>query len=513
MEECRGVRVRAKLPKGTRDYLPDQMRVREQVFDTIRRVFKRHGAVEIDTPVFELKETLTGKYGEDSKLIYELADQGGELLAMRYDLTVPFARFLAVHSVGNIKRYHIAKVYRRDSPAFSKGRYREFYQCDFDIAGSFPPLVADSEVLTVVCEILSELPIGPFLIKLNHRKLLDAIFGICGVPAEKFLSVCSAIDKLDKLPWCEVRRELIEVKGIADHVADKLGTFVVRKGDPVELHHQLMAEGVFEVEGFEFAYDPMQELLILFNYLQVMNVLQYVSFDLSLARGLDYYTGLIYEAVIVGAEGEGSSASSASSSSALPSSSFSPPSSSSSSSPPSSSASSAPSSSSSPSSPSVGSIAAGGRYDNLVGMFSSREIQCVGVSIGVERILALMESEGGRAGGQESGQANSQEANVNVFVASVGRNLLADRMAVCKQLWTNNISAEFSYQEHPKLKKQMDDVLRRCIPFMVIIGEDELAQGVVKVKNMTARTEHVVPLANVANFIASLIANSSVANS
>ena len=200
-----------------------------QVFAAIKRVFKRHGGVEIDTPVFELKEVLTGKYGEDSKLIYDLADQGGELLSLRYDLTVPFARFLAMNSVGNIKRYHIAKVpsptsphlsrpppravfiycfitprclqvYRRDQPQLNRGRYREFYQCDFDVAGSYSPMVPDAEVITVATEILSSLPVGPFLIKLNHRKLLDAIFEICGVPAEKFRPICSAVDKLDKVP-------------------------------------------------------------------------------------------------------------------------------------------------------------------------------------------------------------------------------------------------------------------------------------------------------------------------
>lgn len=134
-----GGRARPKIAKGARDFGPEEMKIRSQAFETIRSVFKRHGAVEIDTPVFETKELLTGKYGEDSKLIYDLADQGGELLSLRYDLTVPFARFLAMNSVGNIKRFHIAKVYRRDNPNISKGRYREFYQCDFDIAGIVLP--------------------------------------------------------------------------------------------------------------------------------------------------------------------------------------------------------------------------------------------------------------------------------------------------------------------------------------------------------------------------------------
>ncbi|CAN0508338.1 unnamed protein product [Ectocarpus sp. 12 AP-2014] len=173
-----GAQRKPKIAKGARDFLPEQMRVREQAFTAIRNVFKRHGAVEIDTPVFELKETLTGKYGEDSKLIYDLADQGGELLALRYDLTVPFARYLALHGVGNIKRFHMAKVYRRDQPNVQLGRFREFYQCDFDIAGNYGLMVPDAEVLSVACEILSSLPIGNFQIKLNHRRYRRILDGM-----------------------------------------------------------------------------------------------------------------------------------------------------------------------------------------------------------------------------------------------------------------------------------------------------------------------------------------------
>ena len=138
------------------------MAIREKAFEKIRNVFFKHGACEIDTPVFELKETLMGKYGEDSKLIYDLQDQGGELLALRYDLTVPFARYLAGERTQQIKRFHIAKVYRRDQPKMSKGRFREFYQCDFDIAGDYALMFPDAEVLTVVCEILTDLDIGQF---------------------------------------------------------------------------------------------------------------------------------------------------------------------------------------------------------------------------------------------------------------------------------------------------------------------------------------------------------------
>jgi histidyl-tRNA synthetase len=142
---------------------------------------------------------LTGKYGEDSKLIYDLKDQGGEILSLRYDLTVPLARYLAMNKVTNIKRYHIAKVYRRDNPSMTRGRYREFYQCDFDIAGSYDPMIPDAECIRVVSEILDTLHIGQYVIKVNHRRLLDGMFEACGVSADKFRTACSSIDKLDKV--------------------------------------------------------------------------------------------------------------------------------------------------------------------------------------------------------------------------------------------------------------------------------------------------------------------------
>lgn len=198
-----------KTPKGTKDYTDKEMAIREHVFSTITNVFKRHGAVTIDTPVFELKEILSGKYGEDSKLIYDLEDQGGEKCALRYDLTVPFARFLAMNGTTyqNMKRYHIAKVYRRDQPAMTKGRMREFYQCDFDIAGTYEPMVPDAEVLRIVVEVLTSLDIGSFVIKVNHRKILDGIFSVCGVPDAKIRPISSAVDKMDKVRLVRQREE------------------------------------------------------------------------------------------------------------------------------------------------------------------------------------------------------------------------------------------------------------------------------------------------------------------
>ena len=192
-------KITLKCAKGTRDFQPDQMAVREKVINRIINVFKCHGAVTIDTPVFELKEVLTGKYGEDSKLIYDLKDQGGEILSLRYDLTVPFARYVAMNKIMNIKRYQIAKVYRRDNPSISQGRYREFYQCDFDIAGQYDPMVPDAECVKIVKDIIKSMNIGNFVIKVNHRQILDGIFEVCGVSTDMFRTICSSVDKLDKV--------------------------------------------------------------------------------------------------------------------------------------------------------------------------------------------------------------------------------------------------------------------------------------------------------------------------
>jgi histidyl-tRNA synthetase len=174
--------------------------LRDRLFGTVTDVFKRHGATTLDTPVFELKEILSGKYGEDSKLIYDLQDQGGELCSLRYDLTVPLARWLAMNpAVQSFKRYQIAKVYRRDAPAMTKGRMREFYQCDFDIAGSYDAMIPDAEVLKIATDVFDSLGWDTYTIKINHRKILDGIFKVAGVPEDLTRPISSAVDKLDKV--------------------------------------------------------------------------------------------------------------------------------------------------------------------------------------------------------------------------------------------------------------------------------------------------------------------------
>nr|XP_020466915.1 histidine--tRNA ligase, cytoplasmic isoform X1 [Monopterus albus]XP_020466916.1 histidine--tRNA ligase, cytoplasmic isoform X1 [Monopterus albus] len=440
-----------KTAKGTRDYSPKQMAIREKVFNIIINCFKRHGAETIDTPVFELKETLTGKYGEDSKLIYDLKDQGGELLSLRYDLTVPFARYLAMHKITNIKRYHIAKVYRRDNPAMTRGRYREFYQCDFDIAGQYDAMIPDAECLKIVHEILSELDLGDFYIKVNDRRILDGMFAVCGVPDDKFRTICSTVDKLDKVPWEDVKKEMVNEKGLSEEAADQIGAYVSMQGG-TDLAERLLQD--HKLSQSKQACAGLSDIKLLFSYLQLFQVTDKVVFDLSLARGLDYYTGVIYEAVLTQAGV-------------------------------------APVTSEAQNGPmaeesvSVGSVAGGGRYDGLVGMFDpkGRKVPCVGVSIGIERIFSIME---------QKAVASAQKVRtteVQVMVASAQKNLLEERLKLVTELWNAGIKAEVMHKKNPKLLSQLQHCEESGIPLVAILGEQELKDGVVKLRVVATREE------------------------
>ncbi|PPJ51215.1 hypothetical protein CBER1_08050 [Cercospora berteroae] len=460
-----------KVPKGTKDWDGKDMVIREKIFSTITEVFKRHGAVTIDTPVFELKEILSGKYGEDSKLIYDLADQGGEICSLRYDLTVPFARWLAMNSsVSSIKRYHIAKVYRRDQPAMTKGRMREFYQCDFDIAGEYDSMIPDSEILRIIVEIFEALGWkGRYTIKLNHRKILDGIFQVCKVPDEKIRTISSAVDKLDKSPWEEVRREMTEEKGLDPAIADRIGEYVVgRKGTEELLAELQKDEGLAANES---AKAGLQDIQTLFEYLKVFGILDRISLDMSLARGLDYYTGLIYEVVTEGSApqtSEGQALQQEAKKSSKPKK-----------------VADGDEDRSNDPTVGVGSVAAGGRYDNLVGMFSGKKtIPCVGISFGVERIFSITKQRLAA----DSSAAPIRTNEVDVFVMAFGgkgfEGLLKERMEVATRLWDAGIKAEFLWKTKPRLPAQFKAAETNGVPFAVILGDDELAAGKCKIKEM-----------------------------
>ncbi|KAJ3776257.1 histidine-tRNA ligase [Lentinula raphanica] len=469
-------RILLKTPKGTRDYGPTEMFCREYVERIVKDCFTTYGGSCLDTPVFERKEILAGKYGEDAKLIFDLMDQGGEQLSLRYDHTVPLARYLAMMGGTNTqsKLWQVGKVYRRDNPVMSKGRMREFSQADFDISGIWDPMIPDAEVISLVCTILSKLDVGDFTIKINHRRILDGIFEVCGVPADKIRTISSAVDKLDKLPWADVKKEMTEEKGLDPSVADRIGEYVKHKGGP-ELLDQLFADTALSANAS--AKQGLEDMGLLFTYLSAYNVLDKISFDMSLARGLDYYTGIIYEAIVEASAPPGFKAN--------------PPI----------------DPSSTPAAPpkkktkkvknengeeeeeidesqvGVGSIAAGGRYDNLVGMFSAAasgdakskgSIPCIGISIGLDRIFAIVWPRWVEKG------IRSKETMV--YVMAAGDGLLVERMKLVKELRDAGIKADFLAKKKPKLPVQFAAGERDEVPFAVILGENEIKEGYVMVK-------------------------------
>lgn len=434
-----------KLPKGTKDYDPLQMSIKNKVIEKIRSIYLKHGAVEIDTPVFELKETLTGKYGEEgNKLIYDLEDQGGELLSLRYDLTVPFARYMGLNALQKCKRFHIGKVYRRDQPNLNKGRFREFYQCDLDIAGKTQGMLADAEALLIMHEIYHSFEIE-FKIKISHRLLLEAIIECSGCELDKFKTICSSIDKLDKEPWSAVEKELLTEKGLNQTQVDKLKTFVLNSGETKQLIDKLEQEQLFGDNPK--AAKSLAELRELQGFLDIFGVNHDIVFDLSLARGLDYYTGLIYEAVLVGESG-------------------------------------------------LGSIGGGGRYDYLIGMFSTSHIPAVGLSIGIERLFIILE---------QKYQEKARAVETEVLVATIGKGLINHRVEILNLCWKNGIKAETLYEVDPKPDKQLKQALENKVPFILWIGEDEIKKGELKVKCTYTKAEEVVKRENVIERLKELV--------
>ncbi|EIW63907.1 histidyl-tRNA synthetase [Trametes versicolor FP-101664 SS1] len=472
--------------QGTRDYGPGEMFCREHIERIVKDCFTTYGGSQLDTPVFERKEVLAGKYGEDAKLIFDLMDQGGEQLALRYDHTVPLARYLAMNGAITTqnKLWQVGKVYRRDNPVMSKGRMREFSQADFDIAGAWDTMIPDAEVISVVCSILSRLDVGEFTIKMNHRKILDGIFEVCGVPADKIRPISSAVDKLDKMSWADVKKEMTEEKGLDPASADKIGEYVKHKGGP-ELLDILKADEALMANANAKA--GVDEMVILFTYLKSFNVLSLISFDLSLARGLDYYTGIIYEAIVEASAPPGFKAANAfASSSTTPStSSTAPPAAQQ---PPKKKAA---KKAASPdeeeeideSQVGVGSIAAGGRYDNLVGMFTAAAagegkkapgLPCVGVSIGLDRIFALVWPKWAERG--------MRSKETMAYVMAAGDGLLAERVELVRELREAGIKTDFLFKAKPKLPAQFAAGEKDEVPFAIILGGDELKEGLVTVK-------------------------------
>jgi len=346
-----------------------------------------------------------------------------------------------MNKVTNIKRYQIAKVYRRDNPSIARGRLREFYQCDFDIAGAYDAMIPDAECVKVVQEILSAVGVGDFTIKINHRMILDGMFEVCGVKPNMFRTICSSVDKLDKSPWEEVRKEMVDEKGLDEATADRIGHYVRMPAGGEQLIESLLQSDLGQNKA---AKQGLEDLKLLLRYCALYDCGDHVKFDPSLARGLDYYTGVIYEAVLCGEERDASGEPLT-----------------------------------------VGSVAGGGRYDGLVGMFDPKKksVPCVGVSIGIERLFSIMEANLAKL------PTKVRTVETQVYVVSAQKNLTEERMKIVSELWKNNIRTEHSYKKNAKILSQLQYCEDNTIPLAVVIGESEIAAGIVKIRDIETREE------------------------
>ena len=431
------------IPKGTRDFGPAEMIRRNYIFDTIKSVFQLYGYLPLETPAMENLSTLLGKYGEEGdKLLFKILNSGDFLSGvtaeqweeknlnalstrlcekgLRYDLTVPFARYVVQHQNEisfPFKRYQIQPVWRADRP--QKGRYREFYQCDVDVIGS-RSLLNEVELVGIVEKVFERLGIGVIL-KMNNRKILYGIAETIGY-ADKMMDITIAIDKLEKIGLEAVNAELAE-KGICAEAIAALQPILELKGTNAEKLAKLRQA----IGGSETGLKGIEEMETIFGYVEKLGLSLTVELDLSLARGLNYYTGAIFE---VKARDYA-----------------------------------------------IGSICGGGRYDDLTGIFGMPGMSGVGISFGADRIYDVMT---GLNLFPDSAQAVTQ-----VLFLNFGEEEQLQSLRLMKALREKGISCEI-YPENAKMKKQMEYANRREVPFVAILGSEELAAGKVTLKNMNS---------------------------
>ena len=427
------------IPKGTRDFGPAEMAGRNYIFDTIRSVFKKYGFNPLETPSMENLSTLLGKYGDEGdKLLFKILNSGDafanvqpEMLGnsnalslkvcekgLRYDLTVPFARYVVQHQnelVFPFKRSQIQPVWRADRP--QKGRYREFYQCDVDVIGS-KSLINELELVQIVDEVFANFGIN-VCIKINNRKVLSGLSEIIGHP-DKLIDITVAIDKIDKIGLDAVKAELRE-RGI-----DEAGINII---EPVLLLEGTSQEKIAKMKEIlaasEVGMKGLEELEVLFGYISAAGIRQEVEIDLSLARGLNYYTGAIFE---VKAKDFA-----------------------------------------------IGSICGGGRYDDLTGIFGLPNMSGVGISFGADRIYDVLQ-------GLDKFPKDAIRGT-KVLFSNMGDNEVLYSLPIVAQLRAHGINSEI-YPDNTKLKKQFDYATKKAIPYFAIVGEQEIESGVVNIKNL-----------------------------
>ena len=454
-------RIAAVNAKGTRDFLPRELVRRNRVFALLRETFERYGYEPLETPAIENTHVLEGKYGEEGeRLLFRILKRGQELeeagqvitaaetkanaaalarelsdMALRYDLTVPFARVIAAHQneiVFPFRRYQMQPVWRADRP--QRGRFREFYQCDVDCVGS-RSVTVEAEMLAMVASVFTRLGFTDFTIRVNHRGLLASLLETAGVPAEQRTSALVAIDKLDKIGPEGVRGEL-DKSGLSEAARDRMMQVIGLAGAP-----QAMIEAVKPLVGNdEGGVAALRDLSDLFGYLDALRVPpERYAFDLSLVRGLGYYTGPIFETVVAGAP--------------------------------------------------IGSLAGGGRYDQLIGQFLGRELPCVGVSFGIDRIFTALDILGLQGG--ES--VTTTQALVTLF----GHESITAAFRLAGELRAAGIRTEV-YAEPKDLRPQLTFASKKGIPLVYILGPDELARGEVTLRDLRSGEQRVVPLGEAA---------------
>ena len=440
--------IKPSIPKGTRDFSAVEMVKRNHIFNTISTVFKKYGYQEIQTPTMENLSTLTGKYGDEGdKLIFKVLNSGdflanvpsaklaaknSQLLtseisekALRYDLTVPFARYVVMHRNEisfPFKRYQIQPVWRADRP--QKGRYREFYQCDADVVGS-ESLINEAEFVLIYHEALNRLGLKDFTVKINNRKILSGIADIIGKP-ELIIDMTVAIDKLDKIGFGGVSKELIE-RGFTESDIDKLKPIINLSGSNEEKLNSLRSV----LASSETGLKGISEIETIFSYLSRLSIpdSQYsilkLELDITLARGLNYYTGAIFEVKT--------------------------------------------------NEVAMGSIGGGGRYDDLTGMFGLSDLTGVGISFGADRIYDVLEE-------LKLFPENTSQST-KVLISNFDYEAENYALTLLQQLRNAGISAEI-YPSSAKLKKQMSYADDKNIPFVILIGSEEMETGLLSLKNM-----------------------------
>jgi len=417
--------IKPRNPKGFRDFLPDQMLKREYVFSTVRQVFELHGFEPIQTPIIELNETLFGKYGEDAeKLIYGVQHGRSDKdeLSMRYDLTVPLARVVAQHESDlnfPFKRYHIAPVFRGERP--QKGRYREFYQCDADIVG-VAGMEADAEIISLNVMALQKLGFTQFKLKVNSRKLLTGMGIYSGVSDDQLPDLYRSVDKFDKVGAAGVEKELVE-RGIAADVVSRMME-LIQSREPGIANLDVVEQRMGNIPQ---AAEAIRELRQVAEYLDLLSVPSaFYEFDFTVVRGLGYYTGPIFEAIIT--------------------------------------------------EPNLGSISGGGRYDGLIGLFRKQSLPTVGTSLGIERITDLLDI-------LDLYPAHIGGTVVQVFITVFNDETRAESVRLAAELRAAGINTEID-MEGKKIGKQFNHADKKQIPLVAVIGPDEIRSGKVNLKRL-----------------------------